>query len=442
MEPDLTSQSPGLESVSNPTNPPLVESAAGPPPLTSASPPPLSIGQGHQAQSIRPLLCLVLSLCFVLFLADAAVSFTDESFILFFDNHTLTALRQIVLLFALLASAVVYLLMCVTPLIPKRLFLPIVLFNPVAGLLQIPFAIYSFNKIELITWAICLSQVILGLSLLLWLRRGFTFRWPIIDQTQLQGHGFSWVNLGVFLALNVFVLLPAIGFYLALCASLAVGHLSEGFLALRPAGLTVQVRTYVRADGKTIQLVPMSHVGEPEFYRKLTQSFATNSTILMEGVSDEQHLLTNRITYRRMAKSLGLAPQERAFRPAPVQMVPADIDVQQFTTNTIDFLNLVMLLHSKGVSPENLMKLVQYTPPPHFEEQLLEDLLRKRNRHLVQEIHDQLTESDFLIVPWGAAHMPEIAKEIQKSGFHLQRTSEYVAIRFHPRIKAVVNTKN
>jgi hypothetical protein len=64
------------------------------------------------------------------------------------------------------------------------------------------------------------------------------------------------------------------------------------------------------------------------------------------------------------------------------------------------------------------------------QEQFLQDLLRKRNRHLVQEIHARLPQSEIIIVPWGAAHMPEIAKEIQKSGFSLDATREFVAIRF------------
>jgi len=34
------------------------------------------------------------------------------------------------------------------------------------------------------------------------------------------------------------------------------------------------------------------------------------------------------------------------------------------------------------------------------------------------------------MVPWGAAHMPGIAREIIKSGFHLAETREYMVIRF------------
>jgi hypothetical protein len=229
---------------------------------------------------------------------------------------------------------------------------------------------------------------------------------------------------------NVFVLLPVAVVYLAFCASLAVDHFSQGFMALRPEGLIVQARKYVRNDGKTIHLFPMSHIGEPDFYRKLSQSFPTNAAILMEGVSDDRHLLTNRITYKRMATSLGVAEQQEEFKPSWTQMVRADVDVELFATNTIDFLNLVMLIHSKGLNAEIALKLMQYSEPSNFQDQLFDDLLTKRNRHLLEKIHAELSQSENIIVPWGAAHMPEIANEIQKSGFRVVETHEYVAIRF------------
>jgi hypothetical protein len=256
------------------------------------------------------------------------------------------------------------------------------------------------------------------------------FRWPIVEDKHLGDRRFSWLNLSMFLLVNVFVLLPAIVVYLVLCASLAVNHFSGGFMALRPYGLTVQVRKYVRNDGKTIQLFPMEHVAGADFYRKVSQSFPTNSIILMEGVTDNRNLLTNGISYKLMAHSLGLAEQGEEFKPIHGELVMADVDVEQFATNTIDLLNLVMLLHSKGVNAATGMKLAQYSPPPHLEEQLLNDLLKKRNKHLLQEIFDRLPQSDNIIVPWGAGHMPEIANEIQKSGFRLDETQEYIVIRF------------
>jgi len=251
-----------------------------------------------------------------------------------------------------------------------------------------------------------------------------------VPESQLEARRFSWKNLFGFLLVNIFVLLPAVIAYLVLCSALAVDHFSEGFLALRPRGLTVQVRKYVRNDGKTIRLFPMAHIGDPGFYRKVSQSFPTNSIILMEGVTDKRNLLTNKIGYRRVATSLGLAEQQQEFKPSPDKLVRADVDVEQFTTNTIEFLNVVMLIHSKGLNAETLLKLMHYSPPPNFEEQLFDDLLQKRNRRLLEEIQARLSESADIMVPWGAAHMPGIAKEIQKSGFRLEETREYVVIRF------------
>jgi hypothetical protein len=73
---------------------------------------------------------------------------------------------------------------------------------------------------------------------------------------------------------------------------------------------------------------------------------------------------------------------------------------------------------------------LQYSPAPGFEKQLFDDLLRKRNEHLLQEIQSHLKGSNELMVPWGVAHMPGISREIEKSGFHLTETREHRLIRF------------
>jgi hypothetical protein len=401
-----------------------------PPPLAPCSPPLPPPKPARKSGFGRQVLAFLLSLCLVLFLADAVVSLVDESLILLFDLRVLAVVRGTVFFFTLLMAVVVYGLMGLTPMIPKRLFLPVVLFSPVTTLALIPLAIYFYGWFEQLIWVISLCQLIFGLGILYWVQGGFRLRWPLVAESRLGSRGFSWLNLSGFLGLNLFVVLPAVVVYLAVSASLAVGHFSRGFLALRPGGFTVQVRDYVRDDGKRIQLVPMAHVGEADFYQKLSQSFPTNAVVLMEGVTDNNNLLTNRITYTRMATSLGLTEQHEEFHPAKAEIVMADVDVGQFTTNTIGFLNLVMLIHMKGLNAENLLKALQFTPPPHFEEQLFDDLLGKRNRHVVGEIRARLPQSARLIVPWGVAHMPGIEAEIQASGFRLDGSREYAVIRF------------
>ncbi len=409
---------------------------AVPPPLPAGSPPSLlatsspELAQPAARVSRAHQTCAVLlSVCLGLFLADGIVSLIDDSLILFLHVHGLTAIRGLVSLPALFAVIAVYVAMAFTPVIPRRLFLPVILFNPVVMLGIIPAMIYFPGWIQQMVWGISFLQVVVGLGVLHRARGGPGWRWPLVAKTALVAGDFRWRRLLGFVALNVVVLPPVVLVYLYVCATLAVGHLSDGFLALRRDGLVARARKYARDDGRTIQLFPMAHVGDASFYQQISRSFPSNSLVLMEGVTDQKHLLTNRITYKRVAKSLGLAEQQQEFRPS-AQAVRADVDVAVFGTNTLDLLNLVMLAHTKGLNAQTLLALSQYSQPPDLHLELFDDLLGKRNRHLLGEIETRLAQSEKIVVPWGAAHMPGIAAGIQKLGFRVTETQEYVVIRF------------
>jgi hypothetical protein len=405
-------------------------------PQSTATNVPPRLPDGSNSSSARHWLAIFLSLFTALFLADAFISLADDSGIYFANNHVATTSRVLIGLVTLLASLLVYVLMAFIPAIPKQLFLPLTLFTPVTMLLGIPFLIFYFDRAELIGWTTSCVQVITGLWVLWRLKGRGKFGWPLVPPIWLAGPGFTGRNLVVFGLANIFGLLPAIAIWLFGCAGVAVDHFSGGFMALHPGGLSVQARTYVRNDGKTIQLFPMAHVGEADFYENIAQAFPNNSIILMEGVSDEHDLLTNGISYKRMAAKLGLAEQHEAFVPRRGKTVRADIDVDQFSTNTLALLNLVMLVHAQGVNATNVQELLRYSPPPNLQAELFDDLLGKRNRHLLDEINSHLPQTANIIVPWGVAHMPGMAAEIQKSGFHLDRYQNYTVIRFfHPAKK-------
>lgn len=394
------------------------------------SPPALPPPIPRPAPPERQRLALLLSLCLGLFLADGAVCLADDALTLFFGARGFSGLRAIVILGSALAGAVVYLLMALTPMIPKRVFVPIGLFNLFLNLAALPVMIYGYDHLPQALFAGSLFQVFVGLGLLCYVQGGLKFRWPLVPESWLGPRRFSWANLILFLLANTVLLGAVVGAYLVVCAALALNHFSDGFLTLHPGGLITQVRTYARDDGKTIQLVPMAHVGEASFYHKLARSFPTNSMILLEGVTDDQGLLTNKIGYQRMASSLGLSEQQKEFQPTRGEQVHADIDIGEFSASTVNLLNFAMLIHANGLTPQTALALAHYAPPPHVERQLWEDLLKKRNRHLVGEIQARLPQSQNLIVPWGAAHMPEIAREIQRAGFRLRDTTNYTVIQF------------
>lgn len=396
-----------------------------PPPLAAA------VAESERPQPFRSGLALILSLFVAAFLLDGVLSVLDDSLILFGGVHWLSLPRLLLFAVAAVLTLAVYGLIGCLPMIPKRQFLPLVFFGPVAVLVMMLVLIYAYERAQATAWALSLLELGLGVVMLRWIRGRGWWNWPLVPARCLRDRKFSGKHLLGFLAVNLFLLLPLAAVATIACVVLAVDHHSAGFVALRPTGVTVQSREYVRDDGKVIRLYPMAHVGDAGFYQRLSQAFPTNAVILMEGVTDEHGLLTNHINYERMAKALGVAEQGEVFAPRG-ELVAADVDVSVFSTNTIGFLNVVMRFHSHGLTPETLRMILQYQPAAGFERELLEDLLHKRNRHVLATAQDRLADSDLIVIPWGAAHMPELAREITGLGFRLAQAEQLTVLAFGP----------
>lgn len=373
-------------------------------------------------------MAVFLNFALVLFTANAAVSLVSESLVLFLKIDAVAGIAGFFGVLSLLVGLVIYGLMAVTPLVPKRIFLPLTVFGPVASLVALPVMIYGFQHLEWIVWGSSLGQFLLCMVILYRLRGSWEFRWPLVAVGELGAEAFRWRNSIGFVAVHLFVALPAVVVYLLTCGSLAVNHFSDGFVSLQPSGVTMQVRKYAREDGKTVELVPMSHIGEPEFYRALAASFPPTATVLMEGVSDKGKVMAEPISYTKTAKDLGLAEQHEVFRPQG-EVISADVDIGQFSKGTLEFLKLTMTIHTKGITAETLSTLFKPSSED-LPQQLFSDLLTRRNEHLLRVFQERLASSDQLIIPWGAAHMPGISRGVLKAGFHLQETQERVAIRF------------
>ncbi|MSU62534.1 MAG: hypothetical protein EXS31_09070 [Pedosphaera sp.] len=379
---------------------------------------------------MKKLLTTLLNICLALLLVDAGVSLLDDSLILFAGLYILAPIRGMLAFFALFTGLFLYVLTGVTPMIPKRYFLPLALFGPAAMLAAIPFSIFHYDQLQKIAWALSWCEVLLSLCILVWLRGTLSIRWPLVREDQLGDRAFGWLNSAGFVAVNLFILLPGVLCYLAFCGSLAVEHFSGGFLSLRTDSLVMRAVKYVRDDGKTIQLIPMMHIGEPDFYKQITSSFPTNSVILMEGVTDRKNLLQEKLSYGRVAKSLGLTEQKEEFTPARGRPRMADVDIEQFSARSIEILKLMTRIHAEGLSLDVILKLMEKSKDPELTREIWEDLLDKRNAHLLKEIEEELRKSDIIVVPWGAAHMRGIGEGIQTSGFRPSDTQEYKILRF------------
>ncbi len=114
-----------------------------------------------------------------LFLADAVVSLMDDLLMLFLQLHALTGFRVLVNLLTTLSSIVIYVLMALTPIIPKRLFVPLALFSLLAFLAGLPFVIYYYQQMQRIAWIISFLQLLFGLWVLCRLQGGLKFNWVV-----------------------------------------------------------------------------------------------------------------------------------------------------------------------------------------------------------------------------------------------------------------------
>lgn len=369
-----------------------------------------------------------LSLTLAAFLGSALVALASDTLIVLFDNTALAKTAAGLAVPVLLMTVFVYLLMALTPMVPKRFFLPLSLCGPLTALAALPLMIYFYPQAKWIVWAMSLVQVVVGILLIRRIAGSWKWRWPLIPESRLEAPGFRWKNTLGFTAVNLLAVVPAVALYVAGCSVVAVSHFTEDFVSLGPSGVTMQTRTYTRDDGKTVELVPMSHIGDEEFYQTLSASFAPTATVLLEGVSDKEHILTDKVGYGKTAKDLGLAEQQKVFKPKG-ELVPADVDLSQFSKVSLDYLKKTLDLHSKGINAATLPVLME-TPPPDLPEKLLHDLLTLRNAHLLRVMEERLKTSDHIIVPWGAAHMPGISAGVLKAGFRLQDKEDHLAIRF------------
>lgn len=368
----------------------------------------------------HPVIAMLLKGFLVLFLIQAAVALMDDTALWITGSSWLSGLRVLLVLLLVPAMLAVYGMLALFPSIPKRCFLPLALYAPLATLASLPAMIYFHKHETAILWLISLIQCVAG-GVVWWKMRraGDAF---------LSERMFSWRHTVGFVIVNLGIALPLCLVYLVACASLAASHFTDGFVKLRMEGLVLQEREYTRSDGKTVVLAPMAHVADAGFYHQLGASFPDAGVVLMEGVSDEEGLLSTKPGYGKMSEGLGLSEQQKEFKPRG-ETVAADVDVREFSKSSIDMLKKVLLIHSEGVTPRTL-PILQEPTTPTMRDELFADLLEKRNQHLLVVLREHLPKSDHLVVPWGAAHMPGIAEGVLAEGFTLSRRKDHVAVRF------------
>ncbi|WP_052643346.1 hypothetical protein [Syntrophotalea carbinolica] len=373
----------------------------------------------------------------VLFLIDAGLSLIDELLINFAAHlPVLSGIRNLIALLVIAFSLSIYVLMGIDRRLPKRILLPLTLYAFWCCLALWPLS--SMISHESLGLTAAFGQVFIG-GVALILLRGFYGR-NLLPAEFFRRPLFSWRNTLVFSAANLLLLPLVLVFSLMALAGNYLDQQTAGFMRISPIGIYASERSY-RHDGKLVRLAAMMHVARKEYYQELVASLPAQGTIVLaEGVSDQDHLLTNRFHYGRLANLAGLSSQETmqldgnpvalddlepvdelARDETKPDIVRADMDLNRFDPQTVEFINVVgrTLLGDKPLA-QGLAAYRDWVKAHGTAEVyagLMNDILHKRNAVVINALQRSLQRYDTIIVPWGGMHMPAIEAAVLDRGF-------------------------
>ncbi len=398
------------------------------------------------------------NLFLILFLADGGFSLVDELVPLLTPLAPFSALRALLAGTVIVMSVPLYFCLGIDRRLPKRVFLPLILF--VFFSLISTWLFPTIAGIRIYGFLLSAGQVVLGMLPLCFFRKGDA-RSLTMPPEMFTTPFFGLRNSLVFGAASVVVIPLALAMLVLSVADAYMAEYTSGFMHLAPGGLRMTERVYTR-NNRTVRLAAMIHVGDRGYYDGVTGSDHPGRTIVLaEGISDENRLLQSGIDYGRMAGFLGLTSQHEVQfrgriieaeelespRPIPrgaeaVDILRADVDVADFRPPTLLLLNAVgkQLQESssfvEGVSAINSWGEKNITP--EMSEIIMDDILHRRNMGVLRLLDRAFSRYDTVVIPWGALHMKELEAEILKRGFVLQEERERVSINFRRMVMGVL----
>ena len=372
---------------------------------------------------MKKFLLFTANLFLVAFLADGVISVLDEVLKLAFDSDVVSGIRWQLATWVFVAAFPGYLLMGLTPILPKRILVLPVTFFFWANLAILPLEIY-LDITEWVALFFSVLEIAVGVNAFVRIRAMNGGEGWLIDPDRIEAPGFRLRNTLGFGVVNLLIILPASLLYLFIFAALGVNHATGGYVVIDHDSLDIMEREFVR-DGQRVTLVGMVHIGEKAFYVRLLESFGTEGTIILqEGVSDTRGLFEGELFYKKVASAIGLDTQEEFDLDREALTVRnADIDLTEVSAVTLELLNSTNRLFDPATfSTEALLHCFELFSDMEKVEIFFDDLIKKRNAHLFGVITESVDDFDNVIVPWGAAHLKEIEENLLDSGFSLSRS--------------------
>jgi hypothetical protein len=365
----------------------------------------------------------------ILFGLDTLVSLLDE----IEPSLPLSPLRNAIATFVLFFVPAMYALLALSPQLPARIFLPLLLTAVWLSLGAAPLVVWS--GMENLWLAASLLQAAAAAAAFAAVRVHTGGRTWLLEPRPASESRFSGLRFAA-LALGALLLGPPALVAYGLLALASFAHaLTAGFLAVDLQGIELAERTY-RQDGREVRLVGMMHVGEAGRYESLYDSFAGEDTVVLEeGVTDETGLLEKIPSYEKLAGQLGLRQQSRIAHYFEERgdewphVRHADIDATALSEETIALLEKLGSVWGAD-DPIASLRESRFQVEPEELERVMRDLIDTRNAHLLAAIEDALDQYAKVVVPWGALHMPWIEEQLLERGFRLEDETAHRFVRW------------
>ena len=298
--------------------------------------------------------------------------------------------------------------------LPWLSLLPALLFSFWEGCFFMPLP--AFMELDALASLVAVLKITIGAGTFWAVRKGgggssWTYR-----HSEIEGREFSMQRTVKAGLLKLFVLLPIFMGYIAWSAQVMVKRWSAGFVQISSAGLFTEARIYEN-EGRKIYLLPSVHIASPEFYESLMSDLPAEQTVIFpEGVTDNNHLMKVRADYSNAADAVGLHAQpDLTKRHKKAAVRHCDADISDFAPSTVTALNGVFGALQAASAGDTLSALqsIQSISDPDTET-IIRDILETRNKRVVEGLKEALPHFNHIAIPWGAAHMPGIERELIK----------------------------
>ncbi|MEM8659669.1 MAG: DUF1963 domain-containing protein [Pseudomonadota bacterium] len=245
----------------------------------------------------------------------------------------------------------------------------------------------------------------------------------------LETRFFGW--LGRFLG-RAFTILLLWLVYQPFGLMTVLEHSTGGYMSFTWDGIEMRDVEFVHASGDSVRLIGIMHFGDPLVYQELLESFEKpRSIILEEGVTDRDGLISTGSTSKQRRDSAGVivwqpgmdevrgavrVEDERKSHPW-VSVKNADVDASELSPEMLEWLRKFATLRQRSATNpmETLLQLSALST--QMSDIGLEYIVYGRNTRLLEHLEAVRGDFDYVVVPWGAMHMPGIEASLIQLGF-------------------------